>query len=100
MRESNDRTKIFYRKKDSIYSPVIRIYQGLPEAFISAGETAAEPIAEIQIPASEKWIRREQMVPFVRGDYPLYLVYQGEGEGSMLELAFFADPAELKEMIP
>ena len=40
------------------------------------------------------------MVPFVRGDYPLYLVYQGEGEGSMLELAFFADPAELKEMIP
>jgi len=58
MRESNDRTKIFYRKKDSIYSPVIRIYQGLPEAFISAGETAAEPIAEIQIPASEKWIRQ------------------------------------------
>ena len=37
--------------------------------------------------------------PVVRGDYPLYLVYQGEGEGSMLEIAFFADPAELKEMI-
>lgn len=77
-----------YRKKDSIYSPVVRVYQGLPKEYTSVQEAPAELIAEIPIPASDQWISQEQTIPFAAGEHPLYLVYQGEGEGRLLEITF------------
>ena len=67
---------------------VVRVYQGLPKEYTSVQEAPAEPIAEIPIPASDQWISQEQTIPFAAGEHPLYLVYQGEGEGRLLEITF------------
>ncbi len=66
----------------------LRIYQEMPKEFAVEGEVTGELLATIQIPTSKQWILCKGEVPFVKGDFPLYLIYRSEGEGKIKEIGF------------